>query len=554
MAVGWDLACGGGAVGWHAAFGGGALAHEYAVGGTADALHANDALAKTIVNDYGLVQGFQWYIEGVAWIAPCFVLLSLLGASGLIPLLYRREEDPSTHRPTAHRGFRFLWLVAALIVLVGLGLLFLRIWNRSTSPAAAPAPESKEERLQLPNGLNVILRPIQGATQTALVVLYSLGGDHDPEGRSGLAHMLEHLYVTAPAGAAKMRPAEQIMKRYPGGWNAQTGDRYTVIATVFPAKDLEQELQDAAARMGDLRVTAADLQREKPRVLDELANMFGRLPQLGAMNTARELVRPTPLGGRKGGQPEHVRAITLQEVQERWQRYYKPRNALLVIAGAVDVAAARKTVDEHFAKLPPGENAPVPREPGQARLGMTRELTVKPSVAQASAEVCLAYRAPAPASELYAPYLVLVARMQANSGNLKVGQGRFPVYCPLLDDPGMVGIAVPAKTEETAAEAVKRLKAFVAEAVQPAFDPKEVQSLSTMFGPMLGISENADAILAANPYFVAFSLGRWQQLGIDPVRLQASLAKLRDEDLRRAATEVFGPDQCGAAFINVKRK
>ena len=142
----------------------------------------------------------------------------------------------------------------------------------------------------------------------ALLVLYRIGGDHDPQGRSGLAHLVEHLYVTAAAGGRTARTAEGFFQQYPAGCNAQTGDRYTVVATVFPKGELEKELAEAAARMGDLRITADDLDREKPRLLEEVSNMFGRFPALGAVNNARELIRPTPRGGRKGGLPEHVQS------------------------------------------------------------------------------------------------------------------------------------------------------------------------------------------------------------------------------------------------------
>src|SRR5262249_58369190 len=117
---------------------------------------------------------------------------------------------------------------------------------------------------------------------------------------------------------------------------ARPGGRSRVFAAVSPKADLDKELAEAAARMGDLRVTAADLDREKPRLLEELANMFGRIPTLGAVNHARELIRPAPRGGRQGGLPEHVRAMTRHDVQAHWVRYYKPRNAIFVLAGAVD--------------------------------------------------------------------------------------------------------------------------------------------------------------------------------------------------------------------------
>ena len=167
-----------------------------------------------------------------------------------------------------------------------------------------------------------------------------------------------------------------------------------MFATVFPKRDLEKELTAAAARMGELRITAADLDREKPRLLDELSNMFGRIPTLGAVNIAREMIRPTPEGGRKGGLPEQVEAITLEEVRAHWKRYYKPRNASLVLTGDVDETAVRQAVTTHFAKLVPGEEVP---EAWRARCAESRggaQLAVRSLQPQAEPVACLAYAAP----------------------------------------------------------------------------------------------------------------------------------------------------------------
>ena len=122
------------------------------------------------------------------------------------------------------------------------------------------------------------------------------------------------------------------------------------------------------------------------------------------MNGARELIRPSPKGGRKGGLPDQVRAITLDDVQARWRRYYKPRNAILVLAGAVDEGTARQAVTAHFARLAPGEEIPRPGEPGKPKTGAVTALTVKSLQPQAEPVACLAYAAPQPGS---APYCAI---------------------------------------------------------------------------------------------------------------------------------------------------
>jgi zinc protease len=498
LASGWDIACGGGAFGWHAAIGGAAIARDFAVGGDARARHANDEAARSVLLDHPFTR-LAFTVMGQRQ-----VLRQLAGAG------VARAADPT--------------------------------------PAQAQAPG----HFQLDNGLTVSIRPIQGAADVALLVLYKVGGDHDPPGQSGLAHLVEHLYVTAAAGADPARTAAAFFQRYRAGCNAQTGDRYTVLATVFPRGDLEKELTEAAARMSDLRITAADLDREKPRLLEEISNMFGRFPSLGAVNVARELMRPTPQGGRKAGLTEHVQAITLDDVRARWTRYYKPRNAILVLAGAVDEAAARQAVTAHFARLVPGEEVPEPSEPGAPQAGAVRELAVRSLQPQAEPVACLAYAAPQPGSELYAPFLVLAARFwaaaaQAGGGG---GNGRPSVYFPLLEDPAVLGVSATAQPGETAPQAIAHLEAFVAETIAPQFREHERASARQMFALFLGTADVPDFALAQNPYGAALSLARREQLGIDTPKLNRAFDALTERDIRRAAGEIFTPARHAGAFIS----
>jgi zinc protease len=500
LAIAWDIACGGGAFARHAAIGGAAIAGDYAIGGDARARHANDEAARRVLLDHPFTR-FAFTVMGQRQV------LEQLSGAGV-------------------KG------------------------GRDAGPPATGA----SGQFQLDNGLKVRIRPIQGADTVALLVLYNLGGDHDPLGGSGLAHLVEHLYVTAAAGIYPVRTAEAFFQRYRAGCNAQTGDRYTVFATVFPKGDLENELSEAAARMGDLRITAADLDREKRRLLDEVANMFGRIPSLGAMNVARELVRPTPRGGRKGGLPEHVQAITLDLARAHWQRYYKPRNAILVLAGAVDEAAARQAVTAHFARLAPGEELPRPGEPASPQAGALRELAVRPLQPQAEPVACLSYAAPKPGSELYVPFLALVARFWGASPQFGRGATDRPsATFPLLDDPAVLSVSAMAKPGENAAAAIARLESFVAGTIAPPLRADERASARQVFAFFLGTAEIPDAALAQNPYGAAFTLARREQLGIDSLALKRAFDALTERDVRRAAGAIFSPDRHGAAFLSLEK-
>ncbi|MGO9914583.1 MAG: sigma-70 family RNA polymerase sigma factor [Isosphaeraceae bacterium] len=489
LAVGWDVACGGGALARHAAFGGAAIARDYALGGEAHARHANDAAATAVFRDHPFVR----------------LALTCMGARQVLETL-------------------------------GAG-------GTPAPPTAMPG------RLLLENGLTAMIRPIRGTGDVALLVLYRIGGDHDPQGKSGLAHLVEHLYVTAAAGTEPARTADAFFQRYRAGCNAQTGDRYTVVATVFPQQDLESELAAAAARMADLRITAADFDREKTRLLDEVANMFGRIPALGAVNNARELIRPAPRGGRKGGLPDDVATITLADVRAHWARFYKPKSAILVLAGAVEEKPARQAVTKHFARLATGEPVPTPGSPGPAQAGALRERTVPVLQRQEKPQACLAYAAPEPESALYAPFLVLVARFYAASAQPGGAAGRPSVYFPLLEDPAVLAISAAAKPAETAAQAFARLEAFVAQTLAPPLRADERAAVRQTFAPFLGTADLPDFVLARNPYGVALSLARREQLGIDPARLIRAFDDLTENSLRRAAGEVFAPGRHAGAFI-----
>jgi zinc protease len=423
----------------------------------------------------------------------------------------------------------------------------------SNQPADTPPSERAVERYRLANGLKVILRPIKGSRNTAMVVVYSIGADHDPEGRSGLAHTIEHVYVTAAAGAEKVRAAEEFLRRYPAGANGQTGDRYTVVATVFDRGELDQELADAAARMGDLKVTGDDLERERPRLVQEVQNMFEGFPTLAAMNNAREQVRPMPRGGLHGGRPEQLQTIPLEEIKARLSRYYKPRNAILALAGDFDPGAARKAIESHFAAMPAGEEIPAPGAPGAPKFFMP----VRPKAAPAQETdgeptACLAYLAPRPGSELYAPFLVLVTRLWAGGSRLGgSGVTGSPVYFTPLDDGSVVAVSVSIKRGETAAKAFGRIEQFVAETIEPKLGANELAAAKQQLGFFLGLGDIPDAALGQNPYGVAFSLARRDQLGLDPARLGRALDAVTDRDLKRVAAEVFAPGRHAGAIAGL---
>ena len=410
------------------------------------------------------------------------------------------------------------------------------------APAAAEEapPKPSVERFTLGNGLRATLRPLAGAKSAAVAVLYDFGEDADPEGKSGLAHLCEHLYFTAAAGGAKGRTVEEIVKAYPAGWNAQTGWNYTLFSTVAPAERLDAELRDAAARMGDLKPVQGDLDREVPRIVDELENMYGRMPALAASNHGRVLLAPGR-PGRKGGVPAEVRGIALADVAKAFSTRYRPRNARLTVAGPFDAAALRKGVEALFGGIPAGE-APAARPlpappPAKAPLEVLK-VEVPPDASGTGAQACIGWRTPSWRDEGAAEFLVLAVRLMVQNSRAEADPRMRPrvLWAP-LDEPDHLFVQAGIGKDETPEAAVARLEAFVA-AILDRPDANAAMAKS-VFGPMLGTLPDQDALLAVNPYLAAFAPGRREQLGIDGPALARALDAVTTGSLAKARARWF---------------
>lgn len=428
-----------------------------------------------------------------------------------------------------------------------LAILLLMLTGSCTGVASA-----EPEQFELENGMKVVLRPVPEASHVALVVLFDIGGDHDPLGQSGLAHTIEHVYVTAAAGTTKARTVQEYVAAYPHGWNAQTGNRYTVIATLFETTALDAELWDAAARMQDLRVTQADLDREKPRIRSELHNMYAGIPQLAAMNLAREMVCPSAPGHRKGGMIDQISMMTMHDVQSRWQRYYKPNNTILVLAGPLDVVEARRKVQHHFAPIEPGDPPPNMLKAAKPTLGKTLTVKVTPIRRNAKAQVCLAYPAPHPSDEVFPAFLVLVAKMQSRARELQTTPRHFPVQFMGIDDPSILYLSSAIRAGKTAEETIQGLQEFADRIANEKVGKADLELTKNTFAFLFGTAELPVFAGSANIYGVAFALGRRRQLGIDSKQLAEAIGAVDEESIARCREQVFGPSRRGTVVVTLK--
>ena len=425
-------------------------------------------------------------------------------------------------------------------------LIICVLFASSTLFAETPKP------YKLDNGLTVILRPVPTASKVALVVLFNLGGVHDPMGRSGMAHLIEHLYVTAAAGETPARDARQFMERYPAGWNALTGFDFTVIAGVVEPAQFAEELTDVAARMSDLRITETDLEREVPRVLQELQNMYGGIPSLAGLNHARALLYPIPQGGQYGGAPAHVQTITLNELQQFWKNYYKPNNAFLIIAGKFDPAEARKSIHANFNQIPTGKQPPTQSPTPTAKTGGVHRVPVKSMVENASGVAAIGYAAPPIGNEEYVPFLIVASRLWSNlQQSAQTGKVQPIFYAPLISSTTFA-LQTEIPDGKDAESVLNELDRHLHTALTSKLTPQDKQQTINTIARSLGKVDVPSFMWRENLYGFAFIVGRQYQLQIDTKELGVAIQNVTDADLQLLATSVFAPEKRVTVIIELE--
>ncbi len=279
--------------------------------------------------------------------------------------------------------------------------------------ACSRGPADPPGWARLANGLRVCVRKVEGATNVAVLTVFAIGSDHDPVGKSGLAHLTEHLYVSSAAGATRARTSTEWFAAHPDGGSAATSETFTHVLTVVAPEALDAELSDAAARMGDVRIEPADLERERASVLKQVAEHDAKLDAVDrAWRAAIDRLRPLPNGGHGVGTKEQVEKLSLDDVRERARRFYKPANARLVVAGAVDEVAARALIEKSFAGVASGERIGDPEPPGPSRPGTVELPDDNPPQSGAPREqaVCVAYPASWSTARDAAAAVVLASR------------------------------------------------------------------------------------------------------------------------------------------------
>jgi zinc protease len=215
------------------------------------------------------------------------------------------------------------------------------------------------ETARLANGLRVVVSTDRTAPVVTVGVYYRIGFRLEPEGRSGFAHLFEHMMFQGSENAGKMMHI-RLVNASGGVLNGSTAYDYTNYYEAIPSNALERVLWLEADRMRALKVDNENLKNQRDVVKEEvrvnvLNRPYGGFPWLDLPPVAYRL---WPNAHNFYGDFADLDAASLADVREFFQTYYTPRNAALVIVGDVDVGTAFGLAERYFGPIPAGPEPP----------------------------------------------------------------------------------------------------------------------------------------------------------------------------------------------------
>jgi predicted Zn-dependent peptidase len=217
------------------------------------------------------------------------------------------------------------------------------------------------EHYKLPNGMRVVLSRDTAVPVIALYVIYDVGARSEEKGRTGFAHLFEHMMFE---GSANIKKGEHFkyVQANGGTMNGSTHPDYTDYFETMPSNKLSLALWLESDRMKSLAITAENLKNQQEAVKQERRLSFDNQPYstaivetwftlaYGNFQSSHSLI----------GSFEDLEAASVDDVSKFFKTYYAPNNAVVVIAGDFDTAEAKKLVEQYFGDIP---SQPAPKRP-----------------------------------------------------------------------------------------------------------------------------------------------------------------------------------------------
>src|SRR5579871_6031540 len=272
-------------------------------------------------------------------------------------------------------------------------LRFTLLAALSAVPVCAQTWKAPAVMKTLPNGLKVVVSEDHSAPTFGLCVSYGIGFRLEPEGRTGFAHLFEHMMFegtpTAPKGTL-----DRVIEGGGGNNNGDTRYDFTEYIETAPVSALDPILWIEADRMKTLDFSPANLENQRKVVEEEVrVNVLNEPYGLFyAIDLPGKAYDKFPNAHNFYGEFKDLDAAKIQDVQSFFNHYYAPNNAVMAIAGDVNAAQVFAKVEKYFAIVPRRE---IPPKPDLAEKPQTAERTFTETDALAKVPaIAIGYRMP----------------------------------------------------------------------------------------------------------------------------------------------------------------
>jgi predicted Zn-dependent peptidase len=403
------------------------------------------------------------------------------------------------------------------------------------------------EKYTLSNGLRVILAPDRSAPVATVYVIYGVGSRSEETGRTGFAHLFEHMMFQGSANAPKGRHFK-LVESNGGTLNGSTHPDFTDYFEVLPSNKLAVGLWLESDRMRSLAINEENLANQKEAVKQERRLTFDNAPYNTAIVDVwpRMAFRNWQNAHSLIGSFEDLDAASVDDVARFFRTYYAPNNAVLVLSGDLDTAEAKKLVETYFGDIAPQPQPPRPdlSEPDAVE---PRTQVYPDPLAQVPA-VVIGYPGPARRSpDYYALGMldVLLTGGESSRFQQRLVKGRQSVIQYQADlgwpfagagdykDPGHYAMMLLYNPAFQGGEIVEQVQEEIARIQKEGVDPKELSRVKTYFrasvisrlqsslqrARLLGQYE----LLDGNPDFVNTELAAF--LAVTPAEVQAAARK-----------------------------
>lgn len=233
-------------------------------------------------------------------------------------------------------------------------------------------------RFTLSNGLKVLVHEDNTTPMAVLNILYDVGARDEEPGRTGFAHLFEHLMF---GGSINIPSYDEPLQRVGGENNAFTSNDITNYYITLPAANLETAFWLESDRMLSLAFSEKSLETQRNVVMEEFKQRYLNQPYGDVWLKLRPLAyREHPYQWATIGQDlAQIENAKMEDVKAFFKKHYNPKNAILVVGGNVDTETVKQLAEKWFEPIPGGEKyvRNLPKEPEQQE---ARTLTVQANV------------------------------------------------------------------------------------------------------------------------------------------------------------------------------